>query len=385
MSTSVIKYPGVYILNGVEHTIPDAYYCEDSKTPVHVNAAHRERKKNPHVWLAPTPYARDILVLRRFTGAYSTYGGDVYNGTLEGLPSDLYDPDMDPLAGRALNKALQSLKAQKVDLSTNFFERKQTANLVTNTVRRVSKCFNALKHGNIGGAANALGISAKTSFKGIGESWLELQYGWKPLLSDIFGACDAIRSADLAEPKRYRATVRGAAKSHTQVLYNIGEPGDDTIETGLYYEDLGVKVRLDFYLDNPVLAQASALGITNPLNTAWEELPYSFVADWFIPVGSFLSGLDASLGYSFLGGSESRRYRYGKVQVSKRRDGPVLEHLYYWYFHGGERSRRGLRRSVYDSNPMPYFPTFKNPLSMGHMANAIALLQNIKSLTHRPK
>jgi hypothetical protein len=272
-----------------------------------------------------------------------------------------------------------------VNLSTNFFERKQTANLVVNTVKRIGKCFNALKHGNIGGAANALGVTAKTSFRGIGESWLELQYGWKPLLSDIYGACDAIRSADLAEPKRYRATVRGSSQDHSRLLYTDGEPGDDTIETGLYYHDLGVKVRLDFYLDNPVLAQASALGITNPLSTAWEELPYSFVADWFIPVGSFLSGLDASLGYAFLGGTESRRYRYGKVQSSKRRDGPVLSALNYWYFYGGERSRRGLRRSVYDSNPMPYFPVFKNPLSLGHMANAIALLQNIKSLTHRPK
>jgi hypothetical protein len=113
MSTAILKYPGVYIFNGVQHTIDDAYYLEDSKTPLHYNAAIRERKKNPSVWLSPTPYARDILVLRRYVGAYSTKSGDVYSGTLQGLPSELFDPDMDPLAGRALNKALQALRRRK--------------------------------------------------------------------------------------------------------------------------------------------------------------------------------------------------------------------------------------------------------------------------------
>jgi hypothetical protein len=36
---------------------------------------------------------------------------------------------------------------------------------------------------------------------------------------------------------------------------------------------------------------------------AWELVPFSFVLDWFIPIGSYLSQLDASAGMEFLGGS----------------------------------------------------------------------------------
>jgi hypothetical protein len=44
------------------------------------------------------------------------------------------------------------------------------------------------------------------------------------------------------------------------------------------------------------LKQLSQLGITNPALLVWELIPYSFVIDWLIPVGDFLSSLDALVG-----------------------------------------------------------------------------------------
>jgi hypothetical protein len=35
------------------------------------------------------------------------------------------------------------------------------------------------------------------------------------------------------------------------------------------------------------------LGLTDPLSVAWELIPYSFVVDWFVPIGTYLDNLNA--------------------------------------------------------------------------------------------
>jgi hypothetical protein len=43
-------------------------------------------------------------------------------------------------------------------------------------------------------------------------------------------------------------------------------------------------------------------GFTNPINLLWELLPFSFVADWFLPIGNYLEALTAWNGLEFLDG-----------------------------------------------------------------------------------
>jgi hypothetical protein len=43
-------------------------------------------------------------------------------------------------------------------------------------------------------------------------------------------------------------------------------------------------------------------GLVNPLSIAWELLPWSFVVDWFIPVGNTLEAMTAGYGLNDNGG-----------------------------------------------------------------------------------
>ncbi len=36
------------------------------------------------------------------------------------------------------------------------------------------------------------------------------------------------------------------------------------------------------------LATQRSLGLTDPYSVAWDLLPFSFIADWFIPIGTYL-------------------------------------------------------------------------------------------------
>lgn len=48
-------------------------------------------------------------------------------------------------------------------------------------------------------------------------------------------------------------------------------------------------------------------GLLNPLEVIWELVPFSFVADWFLPIGDYLSALDASSRFTHEGGSWGQR------------------------------------------------------------------------------
>ena len=49
------------------------------------------------------------------------------------------------------------------------------------------------------------------------------------------------------------------------------------------------------------------LGLLNPVSLAWELVPWSFVVDWVLPIGSVLSALSAPAGLIFIDGSLSAR------------------------------------------------------------------------------
>jgi hypothetical protein len=46
-----------------------------------------------------------------------------------------------------------------------------------------------------------------------------------------------------------------------------------------------------------------SFGLLNPAAVAWELLPFSFVVDWFLPVGRYLEGLDVPMRFDHLGGT----------------------------------------------------------------------------------
>jgi hypothetical protein len=296
-------------------------------------------------------------------------GWTATTSSLPAFPGDLHD--------RAVTKALSKLKDQKVNLAQAFFEREQTARLFASTARTIARSVSAFRRGNPKKIWDVIVENEGRRRRTVPRKWLELQYGWKPLMSDLYGSADALRESE-GDGKSYRIDVTGVARSTEKISWKKGiapAPGALWIPVRGSVTSLS-KVHLTYKLENPLLASLGSLGVTNPAYLVWELLPFSFVVDWFLPLGNWINSMDAAVGYDFLGGT---RTSFQKLEESGQGfAGPGGNHSGTWYSSLGYPSyscrRMSMTRTVYSSSPLPRFPGFKNPLSTGHVLNAIALL-----------
>jgi hypothetical protein len=337
-----------------------------------------EIKSNPKGiggWRMPSSYSVSMKAVHGPDGEYINNFGTTHYGNLNRRLDHnpiLFQAPL-PSAGlrsRAEVGALLRLKDQSVNLAQAFGERKQTADLFSSNIGKIARSFSHLKKGRLKQAAKALDVVPPRQWpKKLPARWLELQYGWKPLLSDVWGACELLDEIPI---NSYVVTVSKKVR-------------EDYVEDNLYNDSrycpsrvivkgmTGCHVRLDYHPSNAVLERLSSVGFGNPAALAWELLPWSFVVDWAIPIGDWLSSLDAAFGYTFISGS--------RTEIGRQR----------WDYHpckgnsgvAASRRLRGkahlfeMRRSVYTSSPIPTLPRLKNPWSYSHAANAAALLAQV--------
>jgi hypothetical protein len=122
------------------------------------------------------------------------------------------------------------------------------------------------------------------------------------------------------------------------------------------------------------MSEIRQMGVLDPLSVAWEVLPFSFVADWFIPIGTYLENLNQ---IPFLKGRFMvTAYRRTEGPFSPRED-TSLNCVSQLSLPQGDRFLRiGLTRTVSTSlnPPLPKFD-LGGAASVKRVLNAISLAQ----------
>lgn len=187
-------------------------------------------------------------------------------------------------------KLASAAKTHNFNLGVAAAEGAKTASMVVSTLGKLGRAFVALKHGNVADCARHLGSSKrspsgkplKLEAKDVADKWLEMQYGWLPLLSDVHEA--SVAFADKAEKQRSQ-TIKASVFQSTQQSDFV--PGN-YMTTADAKRTLSYKVILT---ETQPTDSPRNLGIENPAGIAWELVPFSFCVDWFIPIGSYLENL----------------------------------------------------------------------------------------------
>lgn len=253
----------------------------------------------------------------------------------------------------------------------------KTVDSVAFRVKTLASAVAKVKRGNLGGALRDL--NSKPRRRGRDqvpvpanpmELWLEIRYAWRPLLKDIFDLSKSIQNLDAPRKKvfKVRNSKPGVVSSTTTALIVWGE--------GKYSKQIIARVA-ERYPSFP-----EYLGLTNPLAIAWEVMPFSFVADWFIPIGSYVGARTTLHGMEGIFVATTYDWHRGSVVGLQDEPGtPMFNIRRIQNTRTGFRHQMTINRIVTDHLDMP-LPEFKNPLGNNpgtRLLDALALLRNVVS------
>lgn len=286
---------------------------------------------------------------------------------------------------KLINKLRESIQGSDFNAAVALGEGGQTLKLIADSATRIYTALHRAKRGDFKGACRSLieGTGRKPlkpyhDWKSpaawldtnLAKNWLELQYGWLPLLSDAHdGAITLAHHLNVPLQKTYRAK-RIVKRPHSLVtMYGI--PGRNPFSwkaTSLQKEARYIKAVIK---EKPSIPKLT--GLTHPESVAWELLPYSFVADWFIPIGDYLTARGFAQGLE------------GQFVTSNLRTGvmfppSVVEGIAEFTYEGDPSTVR-FQRVQFDRTvsseldvPMPSFKPLNKALSWQHCTNALALV-----------
>lgn len=231
--------------------------------------------------------------------------------------------------------------------------------LATRNADEVLRCL-----GRTAGQVDRKSLRKKLRVNDVSGAWLAIQFGIKPLLNDLQEAAKAYESISKLRSLRYTASQTHSISfdDRASTAYNV-LPGK-SFRTVKYIVTLQENISI-----------ARAIGLIDLASVAWEKIPWSFLIDYVIPIGTYLSNVGT------LGGLK------GSWVVSNfcktRTKGPKAQKDYpsinYKTLGGSWDFERVVFQRTVGSGSLPVpMPTFKHldkVFSLGHVQNTAALLQ----------
>jgi hypothetical protein len=184
-----------------------------------------------------------------------------------------------------LEKLVKKVKGHEFHIGVSLAEVDKTASMVTDSLGKITRGVWELGRGNVPGALRAWGstakkVTSKTTLrvKDISGTFLALRYGWTPLLQDVFSAAKAFEAISNGP----RGVIIKASKKFPVVL-------ETQNPQGLVAQEFEGLIRRTYtYEQSEELNALRSMGLLDPASVLWERLPWSFVIDWFVPIGTYL-------------------------------------------------------------------------------------------------
>lgn len=302
---------------------------------------------------------RDVFLTYDADGHTEHAWGDWIHPAAAGL--DPYKPDVNwsSLENRALDDLNEKTRGS-LDLSVDIAEAHQLKRMFnyTKKVEDYTLTF-----------TRKFGVIKLAS-----QMWLEYTYGLKPLVSSVFGVADEMIRHVLNRTEKFRARASSHDLPKVAPISTLAGYLDVPIVGGSFKSSVTYGIELTTQEND--LTRFSSL---NPVSIAWELVPYSFVADWFLDVGGYLRNLETSLAYAnrFRGGYKTR-LATGELTLGFSDKGHKNGYVFSDQWTGSIKSTY-ISRSLLPSYPVPNLPSFKANLGSSRLLSAASLLGNVLS------
>lgn len=371
--TGVIKRENVYYngykesylygVSNTEHVCARVYHTANKALPLGDGSTSYRK---------PSSYIRNVFDAKINSGVWTrAYWGETQ--TLEGDPETLggtsmfaiwpvfhslavCEPDTN-LQNQAVTECLLKLADGKVQVGASLGEAVQTWDTLAGMAGDLLHSYKAAKRGDWRSVSRII-RGRGYPLKNVADRYLMYKYGVKPMMQDIHGLFELgqvqLRPAMLVSARR-------VIRDHGRV---------DRSNGGWYTKGSAQRshtCQLTGQLNDAWKRAVNQAGLVNPASIAWELVPFSFVLDWALPIGSVLEALTATNGLDFVGGYRSvwgdgsgvatQEPTGGWTETSAR----SIDFRHFGYF-----------REAYSGWPRP-MPYFKSPFSTSNVQSALAL------------
>ncbi len=223
-------------------------------------------------------------------GADNTRDNSVMSGadnyvTSAVFPSALFDSYWDSRKeSDLLAKLLNKVKGHSLNIGVALAEVDKMAGTMASTIKNLAFGVVDLSKLRFAAFARRFGTSPPSAKKvrrlqalDISGRFLEMRYAWQPAIEDAYQVAQAFEG--ISNGPRQQTFKKGGF---------INTEGDFT--PGNYRKSVSSVLcrriyTFQMYEELSVLRQ---VGLANPASILWERLPWSFVLDWFLPVGNYL-------------------------------------------------------------------------------------------------
>lgn len=201
---------------------------------------------------------------------------DGYPGDVSGhLPypvidlTTLYSPTS---VGYAAQRAVAGLNRSSMDALTFVAELSKAREMCFRLVKRIL-------------AARTQWFDARKALNAVPGLWLEARFGLRPFIGDLNSIVDIIQNTNRMRKMLYSNTA--------QLPSTLAIPSwtaTATIGTNAYIltQTVNYECSISYRGSAVGVMQNSGFGF-NPIATAWELVPWSFVVDWLLDVGTMIS------------------------------------------------------------------------------------------------
>lgn len=306
-----------------------------------------------------------------------------YQFTRDWYPTPTYPSVDSNFQIELVNKLKSQLRGSDFNMAIFLGEGHEALAMIASSATRLASAYRAFRKGDFVNVAKHLAVERPSSLKRASRkkkitspaanNWLEWQYGWLPLLSDMkSGAEQLSHLLHVPFKKRYYVVKRKTMdRRNPEASSNEKRYWSEAKES--------TSRRLLAIISEPESLPVVS-GLLDPELVAWELTPFSFVADWVIPIGDYLEAraFATRLSGTFVT-SDLKKCIYSGFKGARITDtnNPSGVRTVITGSSGTFRfESTQVTRSVSSSLvvPMPSVKPFSKIASWMHCANAIALL-----------
>lgn len=277
------------------------------------------------------------------------------------------------LETRIQNELSSKIRIGAAALPVSIAETKETMSFIAGAVKDIAASFRALTRFQPTEAVNILvygsrqGYRDKRIHEALADRWLGWSYGVKPLIQDVEGAALALAKTVTAEENK----VMHFTSRQSDYFSGNGRGPANPVEGANFVRvtaQATLKGRGDVWAEIADVFQQGLheFGFQNFAGAAWEVIPYSFVVDWFLPIGEWLSSFTPPNNLLFKGGCVY--LKCDKALISRTSG----QHKRFSSSASIRSSWR--RRRLLSSWPQFRLPPLDMELSLSQLASAVSLL-----------